>query len=506
MDEIKQIPVINEKAMNKEDGAESGAESISADQVQELDAKATKRLLRKIDIHVLPMMCLICLLCFLDRSNIGNARLDSLESDLHLTGLQYNDCLAILFPFYIAAEIPSNIMMKRIRPATWLSLTMLLWSICTIGQSFVASYPSLLTTRALLGLFEGGFFPGANFYVTQWYRRDECGLRMAVIFSCATIAGAFGGVLARGIAEMSGMGGLAAWSWIFLIEGLASVVVAVGAFWGVCDYPASATFLTPLERNAVQHRLATDTGSLSSSPSSSSPFSTKPILLALRDWKIYIHMLICMAGFCPVYSFSLFLPTIIRNMGYSANTAQLMSAPPYVLACAFTVGASALADRCRRRGVFLLGFQGVAMTGFVVLLAAGGRPGVQYVGTVLAAIGIYPQIPLGLAWNSNNIGGSLKRATGIAMQVMGGNCGGIVASYVYLSRDEPRFVVGHSILIGFIGMAFVLTLFMTTWCRRENIRRDAAAEGEAMANELTAEQKELEQELADDNPWFRYTI
>jgi hypothetical protein len=103
----------------------------------------------------------------------------------------------------------------------------------------------------------------------------------------------------------------------------------------------------------------------------------------------------------------------------------------------------------KKRGIFLMGFQLVAIAGFA-MLAATGKPSVQYAGTVLAAIGIYPQIPLGMAWNSGNIGGSLKRGTGIAMQVMGGNCGGIIASYVYLSRDGPRFIIGHSILIGFV--------------------------------------------------------
>jgi cyanate permease len=175
----------------------------------------------------------------------------------------------------------------------------------------------------------------------------------------------------------------------------------------------------------------------------------KYVYQALTDWKIYIFMLICMAGFCPIYSFSLFLPTIIKNMGYTANEAQLMSVPPYVCACFFTIAASWYADRVRKRGIFLLAFQVVAIAGFA-MLAASGKPRIQYAGTVLAAIGIYPQIPLGMAWNSGNIGGSLKRGTGIAMQVMGGNCGGIVASYVYLSRDGPRFVTGHSILIGFV--------------------------------------------------------
>lgn len=142
-------------------------------------------------------------------------------------------------------------------------------------------------------------------------------------------------------------------------------------------------------------------------------------------------------------------PAIIKNMGYTANEAQLMSVPPYVCACVFTIAASWYADRVKKRGVFLMGFQLIAIAGFS-MLAATSAPSIQYGGTVLAAIGIYPQIPLGMAWNSGNIGGSLKRGTGIAMQVMGGNCGGIIASYVYISRDGPRFITGHSILIGFV--------------------------------------------------------
>ncbi|KAI1204387.1 high-affinity nicotinic acid transporter [Annulohypoxylon truncatum] len=465
---------------------------------QRFDVKATKRLLRKIDIHILPIMCLICLLCFLDRANIGNARLDNLESDLHLVGLQYNDCLAILFPFYVMAEIPSNIMMKHTKPSTWLAFIMFAWSACIIGQGFVTNYQGLMATRALLGTFEGGFFPGINFYITQWYPRNECGLRMAIIFSSATIAGALGGIVARGIAEMSGVGGLSAWSWIFIIEGLASIVVSVLAYWAIHGYPASAHFLTPAERHEVERRLIADSGSLSND------FDVKYIWQAFLDWKIYVHMVICMGGFCAVYSFSLFLPTIIKNMGYSANNAQLMSAPPYVLACLFAITGSRLADRCRQRGVFLLGFQLVAILG-LAMLAASVNPTIQYAGTVFAAVGIYPQIPLGLAWNGSNIGGSLKRATGIAMQVAGGNLGGIIASYVYLARDAPRYIVGHSILIGSVGLAFIMTLFMTIWCRGENARRDTIAR-QTLIVELTVEQKMQERELADGVPWFRYTI
>lgn len=326
-----------------------------------------------------------------------------------------------------------------------------------ICQGFVKNYSGLMATRVFLGVFEGGLFPGVNYYISQWYVRGECGFRMALFFSAATLAGAFGGVLARGIAEMSGVGGKAAWAWIFILEGLLSILVSMTAYWCIYDYPATARFLTPKERTEVERRLQQDHGHLSND------FDMKYVYQALSDWKIYIFMLICMAGFCPIYSFALFLPTIIKNMGYTANDAQLMSVPPYVCACFFTIVASWYADRVKKRGIFLMGFQLVAIAGFA-MLAATGKPSVQYAGTVLAAIGIYPQIPLGMAWNSGNIGGSLKRGTGIAMQVMGGNCGGIIASYVYLSRDGPRFIIGHSILIGFVRQVIDTTGSIQSWC------------------------------------------
>lgn len=112
----------------------------------------------------------------------------------------------------------------------------------------------------------------------------------------------------------------------------------------------------------------------------------KYVWQAITDWKIYIHMLISMAGFCPIYSFSMFLPTIVKGLGYTSNNAQLMSVPPYVCACFFTIVASYFADRYRKRGIFLLGFQLVAILGFA-LLAGSGSSEIQYAGTVFAAIG-----------------------------------------------------------------------------------------------------------------------
>ncbi|KAL3427527.1 high-affinity nicotinic acid transporter [Phlyctema vagabunda] len=501
MDIAKMVSSTEKQSPIREESRElSDSTSIEIAEANGFDQRKTKKLIRKLDWNLIPFLSLIYLLCFLDRTNVGNARLVHLEKDLKLVGIQYNIALAVLFPVYIAAEIPSNMMMKRFRPSLWLAFIMVFWAVAMICQGFVKNYSGLLATRIFLGLFEGGLFPGVNYYITQWYRRHECGFRMAVFFSAATLAGAFGGILARGISEMEGVGGIAAWAWIFILEGIATLLVAFTAPWIINDYPSTAKFLSQAERDEVERRLKADHNSLSNE------YNTKYVFDALKDWKIYIHMLICMAGFCPIYSISLFLPTIIRNMGYSANSAQLMSVPPYVAACFFTIIASYAADKAKQRGVFMLGFQATAVLGFSMLVGT-GKPHVQYAGTFFAAIGIYPQIPLGMAWNGNNIGGSLKRGVGIAMQVGCGNVGGIIASFVYLTKDSPRFTTGHSILIGISTLAFCLTSFMTVYLRRENARRDGLArERGLMPQDYTEEQKMEEREKGDNASYFRYTI
>ena len=164
--------------------------------------------------------------------------------------------------------------------------------------------------------------------------------------------------------------------------------------------------------------------------------------------------IIAIGAFTPVYSIALFLPTIIKELGFANNAAQLMTVPPYVFACICTISGSWFADKAGQRGVFLLGFELVAILGFTMLITS-DMPHVQYAGTFFAAAGkhsprtklagdsnldsgVFPTVPLIGAWNSNNIGGSLKRGIGIAIQVGIGNCAGIIASFVYLAKDEPR--------------------------------------------------------------------
>lgn len=159
-------------------------------------------------------------------------------------------------------------------------------------------------------------------------------------------------------------------------------------------------------------------------------------------------MFITIGIYTPLYSFSLFLPTIVAGLGtYDANTAQLMTVPPYVAACLCCITAGILSDRWGQRGVFIIFFNCIGIAGFLMQLATTNNS-VKYAGTFFAACGIYPNVPMGVAWNGNNIGGSTKRGVGIAMHVGFGNMGGAIAAYLYQAKHKPQYYPGHGTLVG----------------------------------------------------------
>ncbi|KAK7696636.1 hypothetical protein QCA50_001294 [Cerrena zonata] len=167
-----------------------------------------RQILRKIDLRVVPVLCILYLLAFLDRVNIANAALFGLKDDLHLRGDQYNTALVIFFVPYVICEIPSNALLKRFKPHVWLSGCMFMFGLVTCLQGLTQNYSGILATRFFLGAFESGMFPGCFYLLAMWYRREEAQKRYSFFFSSTTLAGAFGGLLASAIGKMDGMRGI----------------------------------------------------------------------------------------------------------------------------------------------------------------------------------------------------------------------------------------------------------------------------------------------------------
>ena len=144
-----------------------------------------------------------------------------------------------------------------------------------------------------------------------------------------------------------------------------------------------------------------------------------------------------------------------------------------------------------------------SLIGFIMLISSQNNT-VKYIGIFFVTSGVYPNVPQGIAWNGNNIGGSTKRGVGMAMHVAFGNIGGVIASYIYRSTDAPKFTSGHAILIGFQTMSLVLSIFMTLYLRRENSRRHAASG--KLPEEYTETERLAERERGDYASFFRYTV
>ncbi|KIM90410.1 hypothetical protein PILCRDRAFT_812146 [Piloderma croceum F 1598] len=468
-----------------------------------------RKLIRKLDLRLIPWLSLLYLLSFLDRTSIGNAKLYNLEKDLKMTDKQYLMALTIFFFSYSIFEVPSNVFLKRLRPSIWLSLLMLLWGIMMTVQGLVHNYGGLLGMRWMLGTFEAGLFPGVNYYLSCWYKRSEFGIRAAIFFSAATVSGAFGGLLAAAISNMEGIGGKPAWAWIFIIEGLATVLAGAASFWIIQDFPDTAKFLTEEERTFVIRRLQSD----DQFSAAGEQLKWKYIYKSLVDWKTWLGMLAYCGSDMPLYAFSLFLPSIISQVGFKATPANLLTVPVYAFACLITCLVGFAADHYGRRGYFNLVFLCIGGAGYIILVAS-RNPTLSYVAVYLAACGIYPIIPNTVAWVSNNVEGSYKRSVSLAMVISLGNINGAVSSNVYRARDQPWYRLGHGLVLMYVGIGIIASTTYLLLLRAENARRDRGerdevikgVEGGDPKNGIFDSVEDAKREKGDEWSGYRYTL
>lgn len=386
-----------------------------------------------------------------------------------------------------------------------------------LGMGFVKNWSGLMAARWFLGVTEAGLYPGVNFYLSCWYKRTEFGVRAAIFFSAAALAGSFGGLLAAAIQNMDGVGGhpgkadhvllvfaryanFVGWAWIFILEGLLTMVVGIISFWMVHDFPDEAKFLSKDDRARVLARLRSD----KQSSAEHEEFKMSYVWEAVKDWKTYNGMFIYMGTLMPLYSFSLFLPSIIQNMSFTSPDKiivnQLLSVPPYAGGAILTIIVGFASDRVQKRGIFNMCIAWFGIVGFTMMLAT-TKPGVQYAGTFLGAMGIYPCVSLTVAWVANNIEGVYKRGIVLGMVIGWGNLNGVVSSNVYF--NPPRFFEGHGTIVAyqFICLFCGSVLFWFN-LRRENKAR-LAGKRDHLIEGKTAQEIEA---MHDRRPNFLYTL
>ncbi|KAF2177930.1 MFS general substrate transporter [Zopfia rhizophila CBS 207.26] len=459
-----------------------------------IDPAAEKKLLWKCDLHVLPPLFVLFLLAFLDRTNIGNARIQGLTEDLHMRGNDYNVALFVFFIPYILFEVPSNLVLKKMAPSTWLSLIMALWGVSTIGMGLVNTFGGLVALRVLLGLFEAGLFPGCVYLISMYYKRYELQWRLTLFFAASIIAGGFGGLLAYAIAKMDGIAGYGGWRWIFIIEGLLTFVLGIVAKFWVTDWPETAKFLSPDERALLIARLGADSGD-----AVMNRLDKRAAKRIFSDPKIYLGTLAYFGIVNTGYAGSFFIPTIVKELGYSSEAAQVRSIPIFVVATVTAIIAAYITDRLRHRYAFCILGLCVASIGYILLLAQKNlSAGVKYFALFLVVPGGYITQPITLVWMSNLVSGHYKRSVSSAIQVGFGNIGGIVASNVFLDSEKPRYPTGYGVSLGLLWICGAACTGLFFLVKVENRRRERG-ERDQRLQEVDADN------LGDDHPHFRLT-
>lgn len=290
-----------------------------------------KKITRKVDVRLVPMLAILYLISHLDRANIGNAKIEGLDTDLRLDPLQYNIVLSLFFIPYILLEIPSNILLKKFkRPSVYLGILVTTWGVIMTLHGVVKNFAGLLVVRLLLGVFEAGFYPGAVYLCTFWYMPKDLATRIAYFYCTSALSGAFSGLLAAGIAQMDGIGGYEGWRWIFILEGIVTVLLGVSCFFFLIDSPTlSGRWLEPEEIRFLELQTFIKQGGRFSDESNEKAFNWHDLKMVVTNWRLYLQAYILMCISACSYGTKFTLPSIVKGMGFSNTNAQLMTTPTY---------------------------------------------------------------------------------------------------------------------------------------------------------------------------------
>ncbi|KAF4445789.1 hypothetical protein F53441_10538 [Fusarium austroafricanum] len=489
----------NEKLQPSNDtGSETGnVESIENAQFY-IDPKAEARLRRKIDWMIVPTVCLLYLFCFIDRANIGNARLAGLEVDLGLKGNDYNLVLSVFYISYILFEIPANLLCKHMGPGWFIPLTSLGFGLCSIFTAFVTDLSQVCGVRFVLGIFEAGMLPGIAYYMSRWYRRSELTFRLSLYIVMAPLAGAFGGLLASAILKLPHFGRFKSWEMIFAIEGIVTVVLSLIAFATLTDRPETAKWLTEEEKQLAINRVKAERVGTTEVLDK---MDTTKILAGIKSPITLSTSIIFLLDNITVQGLAFFLPTIVRTI-YPERTVisqQLFTVPPYVVGAFFTVLIPAISYKMDRRQIFIILCAPMVMVGYAIFLGTTNGHA-RYGATFLVASSAFALAPLTNSHISANVLSDTARSAAIGTNVMFGNVGGLISTWSFVKSDAPNYPIGNGLNLATSSTILVVGAATLWWIKRDNQKRASRSAEE----ELSGMSQQEIQDLDWKNPNFRW--
>ncbi|KAF2637357.1 MFS general substrate transporter [Massarina eburnea CBS 473.64] len=463
----------------------------------EFTPQEQSKIIHRIDRRLVVTIGILYCISLMDRTNLSAANVAGMKLELKLGVLvgsvsRYSIVTLVFFTTYIFFQPPATVLVRKIGPRIFLSAIVVAWGAVMIGMGFVNEWKDLAALRVVLGILEAGFFPSCVYLLSTWYSRYDVGKRYSVFYLLGSLASACAGILAFGLMQMNGLAKLTGWRWIFIIEGILTVILGFIGYVALVDFPDAAhrsyKFLNPREVKFIIDRVDRDRGDAVPEAFSLAKF----FRAGYTDAKIWGYALIYFNTTTVSYALAYFLPVILVGMGFSVGASQCLVAPPYALAGIVMYATGWIGDKYRTRGPIIIFNMVLCLIG-IPIMGWHSSNAVRYFGVFLTTAGANSNVPAGMTYQANNIRGQWKRAFCSATLVGFGGIGGIAGGLVFREQDVPHYYNGlwaciacclfNIIIVGILSVAF--------W--RANKKADR---GEI----------ELEQNSEDTQKGFRYTI
>ncbi|PPQ78121.1 hypothetical protein CVT25_015646 [Psilocybe cyanescens] len=437
--------------------------------------QAERKLVRKLDMRLLPTIFLIFIMNYIDRNGVTTARLKGMQQDLHISDIQYATVIAILFVSYCPAQIPSNMILNKVsRPSLYIGICTVLWGLTSLLTGVTKNFAGIIACRVFIGLPEAAFYPGAIFLLSRWYTKKELAFRSAFLYAGLLISNAFGALMAAGIlANMEGKRGIRAWRWLFFIEGAITMCVGLNSIYLVGYFqimsPHNTRWLSPSESRLAQARLSEDAGEADLDNESDSQL--QGLILAVKDPKVLIFAVMTIAQLLGL-SFVQFFPTLTQTLGFSTTVTLLLAAPPWIVASVVCCLNAWHADKTGERFFHIAGWWWGVILGFIIALSTMSIAA-RYISLFFMACG-YVGFAMTLVWVSNAVPRPpAKRAAAIGIVNGCGNIGNVMGSYTWKAAWGPKYHQSMAISLGALVISTLLSLVIRQILVRENKKLDA---------------------------------
>ncbi|KAK0621699.1 major facilitator superfamily domain-containing protein [Bombardia bombarda] len=423
------------------------------------------RLVRKIDFRIMIWACVMFMALELDRANISQALTDKFLEDLHMDTNDYNLGNTVFKLSFLCAELPSQLLSKWVGPDRWIPAQMVLWSIAACSQFWLSGRTSFLVCRVLLGVLQGGFIPDIILYLSYFYKHHELSLRLGFFWTAMSLADIVSALLAYGLLHMRGIGNQSGWRWLFLIEGLLTLVVGVLAFAlmpaGPCQtkswFRGRNGWFNEHEEKIIVNRVLREDPS-KGDMHNRQPITPRLLFKSLQDYDLWPLYILGLVFQLPMTSPAQYLTLSLKNLGFDTFQSNLLTIPYTVLHMITMMIITYVAEIFNELTLISVTGQIWALPFLIYLNAVNTQQVNRWVlwGVTTLLLGYPNAHPIQVGWNSRNSNTVRSRTVSAACYNMFVQASGIISSNIYRADDAPQYVRGNRQLLAIVSMNIVL--------------------------------------------------